>query len=113
MLTDDVISSNDNFIKRQLEKYIPKHQLIRPLRVGDHIYIADDFMAFHNETSLKFRGKKLCITEIKESPYPPHFQFYYTGTGSRWLDLNLDIPRTNRLLMREQRAKTDAHLPDI
>lgn len=107
------VSTRDNFTKDELEKYVPKHQLIRPLRVGDYIYIANDFVAFYNETSLKYRGKKLRITEIKESPYPPSIQHYYTDTGCRWLDINLDIPLTNRLLMKQSRPKVHARLPNI
>lgn len=111
-LTSDVIVQYANFRKDELIKIPPDFRLIRPLKVGDYIYLSPHFETFYSQLSLSFQGKKLQITAINESPQNPLILHYITK-GKRWREVNLDIPKTNLLIMEQNRPRVVPRLPEI
>jgi len=113
-MTNDVITQYATFLKHQLIKVLPEFKLIRPLRVGDFICLAENFETFYGQSSLPFQGKTLPITAIDESSESPLI-FHYITNGSqwRWREVNLDIPKTNRLIMEQNRPRVVPRLPEI
>lgn len=84
----------------EIAHYQNPHRLIRPLAVGDSIVIAPEMVVFFTYYNTLHKGKVMEVQLIGESTFGVPMTTYQIG-GLSWLIENIDIPATNRLLMRK------------
>lgn len=92
--------------------YVNPNGLIRPLVCGDSIVIQEKLTIWFDWQSLAFQGKTLQVTGLDNDSIMG--QRYYTS-GTFWIIENIDIPKTNKLLMKKYAlvGKKSPNLPII
>lgn len=119
----------------------PTQRLFHPLKNGDQFFISKDVDIFLKEErdintlaslldGFSTNGKVVPSNFFDEpqtiffigqnyaNPAQPYFVVLNESGENedfvnRWLSVNIDIPRTNRLQMKKYQPKSRAHLPDI
>lgn len=97
---------------RNLKLYEPEYQLIRPLEEGDTIFLLEDFFVFYSNAKLYCEGKSRRIVDISYYESNPYQKLYSSGQFN-FILANIDIPKTNRELMRKYSPKVTRGLPSL
>lgn len=113
-----------------------KNRLIRPLKEGDYFFVSKEVNVFVDNTDdfltrpvfgYRMLNKRDHIpSDIFEKPqvvfYVSDSLFHSShqvivslnrSISYKWLAVNIDIPRTNRLLIKEFQPKPNAQLPEL
>lgn len=84
----------------EIAHYQNPHRLIRPLAVGDSVVIAQEMVVFFTYYNTLHKGKVMEIQFIRDLTLGVPITTYQMA-GLTWVIENIDIPATNRLLMRK------------
>ena len=107
----------DYSFNSSLKLYQPEHFLIRPIEPGDSIFLATDLKIYFTTEDLVFREKEKIVKSVSiyyhASSKNCNANRYITQDGFDYIDTNLDIPRTNRSLMRKHRPRVSFALPNL
>jgi len=97
----------------RFELYQPVRKLIRPLVKGDKIFMSyEKDIYLSNRVRMYFEEETIsAIIENPDNPYQPFYSI--EGKSYQFLEINIDIDRTNRLLLKENRPLTLPGLPDL
>lgn len=92
-----VTTSDGLFTSRSFSTYVNANALIRPIAVGDSIVIQEKLFVYFDRQSLPYQGKTLTLVTMENN----WGKIVYITHSSFWILENIDIPKTNKLLIKK------------